>query len=156
MSDFLSQIGLNPGDINGVNPGEIGLDVGVVTTTPTATYDLTTPLGQVRFHAADTDVYSPIWTDLELLYCLALTGNDPMLAAAMALRAAATDAAKLAVMVAHDQLKHDLRSLPDALRQAAADLEQQAVAFGGGPVVASNDAVFTLDSALGLGSMHEW
>lgn len=118
-------------------------------------YDLTTAVGKTRFHLADTNASTAIWTDEELLYCLSLAGQQPELAAARALRAAAADAAKLAVLTNIGTLGNDERHVYKALLEMAAALESQA-AVGGS--ISSPDQVFSTASGGGAtqGSMDTW
>ena len=118
-------------------------------------YDMTTALGQTRFHAADTDESQPVFTDGELNYCLQLTGNIPELAAARALRAAAADNAKIAVMTKTGNIGNDeskvymaLLAMADALEKAAPVVMQ----------VACPSAIFTFspDGGATPGSMDVW
>src|SRR5947209_2311332 len=122
---------------------------------PECTYDLATLVGRVRFHCADTDPSRAIWTDAELAYCLSLVGMTPELAAARALRAAAADASKLAVITAIGQLTNDERGVAPALLAMAAALEEQTAAGG---AISSPDRVFSTASASGTtgGTMDTW
>lgn len=126
-----------------------------------APYTLATPLGQTRFHAADTavdpdpELDGTIFSDAELTYCLSLSGQNPMLAAAMALEAASTDAAKISVMVMGGDERLDRRQVATEL---AARAEKLRVLAGLAPAVDAPDAVFTTDSENGLvaGTMDCW
>ena len=120
---------------------------------PETTYDLSTLVGQTRFHCADTNPSQAVWTDAELRYCLALTGSVPELAAARALRAAAADASKLAVITAIGQVTNDERGVAPALLAMAAVLEEQ---FATGGSVSSADRIFTTASGAAPGSMDTW
>jgi len=124
-----------------------------------ATYDpsllLTSPLFQTRFHAADTNVANAVWSDAELNYCLNLTGNLPELAAARALRAAAADAAKLAVVTKVGQLGNDETQVHTALLRMASALEAQVAVPS---QIESPDQTFSTDSDSGAtpGTMTGW
>lgn len=120
---------------------------------PEATYDLSGLVGRVRFHCADTNPSMAVWTDAELAYCLELAGNVPELAAARALRAAAADASKLAVITSIGQIKNDERGIGPALLALAEALEAQA-ALGG--AITSPDKVFTTAAGATPGSMDTW
>lgn len=122
-----------------------------------ATYDpallSTSLLFQTRFHVADTNIPTAVWTDPELLYCLSLTNNVPELAAARALRMAAADAAKLAIISKTDSTSTDLTKLAQNLLASADALEAQCFVA---PVVISPDAVFTSLTNGVAGTMDVW
>jgi len=56
-----------------------------------ATYDLNTPIGQVRFFIPDTDTSRPIFSDEEIEFALSQNRMNPKLAAATCLRVLAGD-----------------------------------------------------------------
>lgn len=97
-----------------------------------ATYDISTDRGKARLHAADTNIQDPIFEDEEYDYFLELTGDSPLLAAAMALEAMSTDAAKLAVILKNDNQSTDPTKLPGILSERAAILRAQATANAAG------------------------
>lgn len=55
------------------------------------TYNLETPVGQVRLRIKDKDGKNPIFTDQELTYFLTAEGDNVALAAALALETMAAD-----------------------------------------------------------------
>lgn len=120
-----------------------------------ATYDITSLVGQTRFHAADTDVADPIWSDAELSYCLTQTESSVMRAAAMALRAAAVDRAKIALIVRKGTLSRDRTKVPELLRMMASDLEAQDSTGGS---IEAPDEIFSTDTDDGetVGTMTGW
>lgn len=61
----------------------------------TATYDLSTLVGQTRFRIPDTDVINPIFSDEEIDFLLKENEDNPLLAAAEALETIAGDPARL-------------------------------------------------------------
>jgi hypothetical protein len=127
------------------------------------TYDLTTPIGQARLHASDTNVddlgadlgNAATFTDAELAYFLSISSQEPILAAAFALEALAADKSKLALRLKNSEGDSDLSGLAADLR-AQADRLRSICNIGGS--VQSPDAIFTTDNALAgvMGSMDGW
>ena len=118
-----------------------------------ATYDLTTDRGKARLWAADTDTASYLFTDAEWDYFLTESESDPMLAAAMALEIAATDAAKIAIVFRNESQTTDPTRVPELLTARAAKLRSQA----GKTLVGDRLQVFTLDASdSDLGNLDPW
>lgn len=101
----------------------------------TATYDLTTAIGQVRLLIGDTDVDNAVFTDEELQVFLTAQSNNVNLAAAMA---ADAWAAKYATSASQERIGDysysqsivaNLKSLAQALRDG--DLGKPATAYTG-------------------------
>lgn len=131
---------------------------------PNAPYDVETEIGQVRFWIGNTTTADATaeFTDAELTYCLSVAPGNPILAAAFALRALASNAARVAQMVKTGPITTDARELSAALRAAADSLTEQstilvtsaqALPEGGAP-----DQVFSTDSNAGetIGTMTDW
>lgn len=139
---------------------------------PNNTYDLSTPVGRVRFHIADnkTDafgVYAPaaaIFTDAELLYALFLGNNNVLLAGAYALESLAANRARTASLVRTGNTTRDMNGVANSLAARARELRDLAAsqmtladiygaAGAGGP-----DVVFTPTTGGGdfPGTMEGW
>lgn len=91
-----------------------------------ATYDLTTDIGKVRLHAADTDIDSPIFDDSEVTYALEVEGNNHRRAAAMLLETLAANRSRLAISVGRGSLNENFTSVAKELREQAKLLREKA------------------------------
>lgn len=122
------------------------------------TYNITTDRGKTRFHATDTDMARPIWEDAEVDYALELTGNNPLLSAAVLLETAATDAAKIAVITKNDNQSTDPTKMPEMLQGRAAALRTQAASVTtGGTLVADRVPIFQPNvSETDPGNLEPW
>lgn len=123
-----------------------------------ATYDLSTTRGKTRLHAADTNTSNAVFSDDELDYFLTLAGDNPLLAAALALETAATDAARVAIIVRNDSQSSDPTRVAEQLQERAQRLRIQATATDGGAVlVADRDPIFVpAASTTERGNMEPW
>lgn len=98
--------------------------------------DLTTPVGQVRLNAADTEIVTletaswvnpeacASFSDTEILYYLNEASNNTRLAAAMCLEALASDRSKMTTRIKRGDVDTDLTKLAADLREQAAMLRR--------------------------------
>ena len=123
-----------------------------------ATYDISTDRGKTRFHATDTNMARPIWEDAEVDYALELTGDNPLLAAAILLETAATDVAKIAVITKNDNQSTDPTKMPELLQARATALRTQAASVTtGGTLVADRVAIFEPEQSSAYpGNLEPW
>ena len=118
-----------------------------------ATYDITTTRGKARLLAADTDTANYLFDDAEWDYFLTLAEDDPALAAALALEAAATDAAKIAVIFRNESQTTDPTKVPELLMARAKALRAQA----GTTLVGDRLQIFALDTSEAIpGNLDPW
>lgn len=96
-----------------------------------ATYDLSTVVGQVRFHIPDTNVANSIFSDEEIKFLLQNAEEDPLLAAADALETIAGDPARL-VQFSRGSVSGTRTTSEDVLRRVRSLREK---AYGGGILV---------------------
>lgn len=96
-----------------------------------ATYDLSTPVGQVRFRIPDTNVVNPIFSDEEIGFLLENNEDSPLLAAAEALETIAGDPARLSSFSRGSV--SGTRTTADDIRRRASSLREKA--HGGGILV---------------------
>lgn len=96
-----------------------------------ATYDLGTPIGQVRFRVPDTDITNPIFSDAEVEFLLKNAEDNPLLAAAEALETIAGDPARLSSFSRGSV--SGTRTTADEIRRRASSLREKA--YGGGILV---------------------
>lgn len=104
-----------------------------------ATYPIGTPLGDVRFYAGDTNIYQAMFSDSELLECLANASQVSTLAASFALEAAASDASKLSFLVKIGEYTKDATKLAAELHSRADRLRKISIVS---PVVVSPNPAF--------------
>lgn len=96
-----------------------------------ATYNLETPVGQVRFRIPDTNVANPIFGDAEIEFLLKNAEDNPLLAAAEALETIAGDPARLSSFSRGSV--SGTRTTADEIRRRASALREKA--HGGGIIV---------------------
>lgn len=129
------------------------------------TYDLTTDIGKIRLFTTDTDASDYIYSDEELGVFLSLFAGSPMLAAAAALDAIATDAAKVAIITKNDVQTTDPTKIPTLLAERAKTLRSMAgsdpafvATILGGVAEGAPDRIFTTDETDTdtLGTMTGW
>ena len=96
-----------------------------------ATYDLSTPVGQVRFRIPDTDTSKSIFSDEEIGFLLESNEDNPLLAAAEALETIAGDPARL-VQFSRGSVSGARTTTEDILKRVRSLREK---AYGGGILV---------------------
>lgn len=90
------------------------------------TFDVTTPVGQVRLLITDTDPARPIFADDSAIQAfLALNDDDVRLAAAQALDVMATNEAMTLKVITNMDLSTDGASVARSLREHAKALREQ-------------------------------
>ncbi|MBC8138139.1 MAG: hypothetical protein H8F28_19845 [Fibrella sp.] len=129
------------------------------------TYIPGTPVYGVRFLIADTDVETePMFTDAEILHALVSNDENRFFAGAELLSAAATDAARCAVIAKTSTTTTDPTKISELLGARAADLRGQGgfdaltALLGGSGRLRVPDQVFSTDANGGtdLGTMGGW
>ena len=90
------------------------------------TYDLDTPVGQVRLLVSDTTLDDPVFDDDELTAFLALEGGSVRLAAAQALDTIASNEVMVSKVIRTQDLQTDGAKVAAELRARAAELRRQA------------------------------
>jgi hypothetical protein len=127
---------------------------------PGVPYDVNTPVGQTRFHAADTDAANYVFSDAEINYCLGSVGqNDPVMSASFLLEALAANRSRLAIIVSSGLLqitsKVDPTKAAELLAERAATLRDLSNVSA---PIQTPDKIFSTDNtALGeLGTMDGW
>lgn len=100
----------------------------------TFTYDLDTPIGQVRLLAGDTDADGMnrtggdrTRTDEEIAVLIDASAGDARSAAALLLEGKAAEYAGLAVTVTEGNLRHDYRIRSRRMLEVAASLRSQTI-----------------------------
>ena len=125
------------------------------------TYDVTTPVGQARFYAGDTDSAglnrtggSRTRTDTEIEFLLAQNGGDARAAAAELLEARAAEYAQEATRTDQGQLSQDLTARGSQCLAAAQALRASVTA----PLLqATSEPRFSSGAAEGTpGTMDVW
>ena len=96
------------------------------------TYDLTTPIGQVRLLATDSDAANILFQDGEIEAFLSLEGGNVRKAAALALETTARQEALLLKKIESLDLKTDGPALAKELREQAKVLREQADSLDAG------------------------
>ena len=105
----------------------------------TATYDVATPAGQTRLYCLDNDMTQAVFSDAEINQFVLDAGGIPILAAALALDALATDRARLATVLKIGTFGNSEVGVYQALVERATRLRSLAPAL---PIVASPAPVF--------------
>lgn len=90
------------------------------------TYQVDTPLGQVRLLLNDVDADTAVFDDAEIDAFLALEGQSVKRAAAQAIDTNATNEALASKVLRTQDLATDGAKLADSLRKHAAELRRQA------------------------------
>jgi len=125
------------------------------------TYEITTPTGQVRFYAGDTNGANlnlsggdRTRTDAEIAFLLTQNGNDVRAAAAELLESKATEYAQAAAVNTQGYLRQDLTARSGQCLNSAKALRAN---VSGGPLVAAPTPVFVMPAPDGtLGTMEDW
>lgn len=86
------------------------------------TYDISTPIGQVRFNIGDKNPEEPDFQDEEIQYLLNEYGNNIIKSSAYALQALANDSAKIATKMEIEGYKRDATQITRELKARAAEL----------------------------------
>lgn len=91
----------------------------------TATYDVSTAVGQVRLLSLDTNITTPCHQDEEITILLTLEKGNVKLAAANALELISGNKLLTKRLVAIGSLKLDIATAPKALADRASELRRQ-------------------------------